>query len=185
MTHVSTGFESQTGRRETALERVDRNLSELMSELRVLATGVQVLFAFLLTLPFSAGFERVSQLQRYAYFAVLLSTAASSALLLAPAVLHRLIFRHGDKPYLVNRANQLALMGVGLLAVSMAGILTLLADNLFGVVMGWLTGAFAVLMFGGLWFGMGLGRRRQVQRRLVEQPFGPVGAERDIEGGRR
>jgi uncharacterized protein YjbI with pentapeptide repeats len=99
-------------RNETDLERVDRNLNELLQELRVVATGVQVLFAFLLIVPFSAGFSGLGHGERYVYFAILLATAAAAGLLIAPTALHRLIFRRGDKPYLIEVANRMAISGI-------------------------------------------------------------------------
>ena len=159
VTHVVPFDRPVQHRDETELERVDRNLNELLSELRVVATGVQVLFAFLLIVPFSVGFHQLSSAQRYVYFAVLLSTAASAVLLIAPMSLHRLIFRQGEKSYLVETANWMAIAGIACLAVAMTGILGLLSWHLFG----WLAGAVVALAagasLGGLWFGLGLRRR--------------------------
>ena len=149
-------------RNETELERVDRNMNELLGELRVIATGVQVLFAFLLIVPFSVGFERLSAAERYAYFAILLATAAAAGLLIAPSALHRLIFRQGDKPYLVETANRLAISGIACLAVAMTGILALLSGHLFGWAAGAVVLVVAAAFYGGLWFGLGL--RRSARR---------------------
>jgi Family of unknown function (DUF6328) len=151
-------------RNETELERVDRNLSELLGELRVVATGVQVLFAFLLIVPFNVGFSQLATGERYLYFAILLMTAAASALLIAPTALHRLIFRQGDKPFLVTMANVMALSGITCLMLAMTGILSLLSGHLFGWVTGAIVAVGAAALFGGLWFGVGLARRRQLRR---------------------
>jgi hypothetical protein len=151
-------------RNETELERVDRNLNELLSELRVVATGVQVLFAFLLIVPFSVGFSHLSTGDRYLYFAILLMTAAAAGLLIAPTALHRLIFRQGDKPYLVKTANRMAVCGIACLLLAMTGILSLLSSHLFGWVVGAIVAAGAAAFFGGLWFGLGLTRRRHLRR---------------------
>ncbi|HYZ28571.1 MAG TPA: DUF6328 family protein [Thermoleophilaceae bacterium] len=148
-------------RNETELERVDRNLNELLGELRVVGTGVQVLFAFLLIVPFSAGFHELARGERYLYLAILLTTAASSALLIAPTALHRLIFRQGDKPYLIATANRMAIAGIVCLGAAMCGILALLSGHLFGWVAGAIVAACAVCFFGFLWFGIGLGRNRR------------------------
>src|SRR5436309_2678074 len=86
-------------------------------------TGVQVIFAFLLIVPFSAGFAHVTGWERYLYVAALLLTAAAAGLLIAPTSLHRLIFRRGDKPYLVAVANHLTVAGIGCLALAMTRIL--------------------------------------------------------------
>jgi len=147
-------------RNETELERVDRNFNELLGELRVIATGVQVLFAFLLIVPFSVGFGQLATAERYLYFAILLATAAAAGLLIAPSSLHRLIFRQGDKPYLVSTANRMAISGIACLMFAMTGILGLLSGHLFG----WIAGAIVIVgaagFFGTLWFGIGLRRRR-------------------------
>jgi hypothetical protein len=149
-------------RNETELERMDRNFNELLSELRVVATGVQVLFAFLLIVPFSVGFSHLSQGGRYAYFAILLATAAAAGFLIAPSALHRLIFRRGDKPYLVDAANAMAIGGIACLMLAMTGILTLLSGHLFGWIAGVIVAIAAASFFGSLWFGLGLMRRRQL-----------------------
>src|SRR3954453_19397861 len=109
---------------------MDRNFTELLSELRVVATGVQVLFAFLLVVPFSVGWERLAMGERCLYFAILLAWAGAWGLLIAPTTLHRLIFRRGDKPYLVEISNRMAIAGVGCLTFAMAGILALLSGHL-------------------------------------------------------
>ena len=147
-------------RNETELERIDRNLNELLSELRVIATGVQVLFGFLLIVPFNVGFRRLDTGERYAYFAILLATAAAAGLLIAPSALHRLIFRQGDKPYLVQTANRMAISGIAFLLVAMTGILGLLSGHIFGWLAGVVVLVGAGIFFGTLWFGIGLNRRR-------------------------
>lgn len=152
-------------RNETELERIDRNLNELLSELRVVATGVQVLFAFLLIVPFSVGFSRLASGERYLYFAILLATAAAAALLIAPTSLHRLIFRRGDKPYLIEMANRMAISGIVCLMLAMTGILSLLSGHLFGWGAGAIVAAGAGAFFGSLWFGLGLRRRRRLNGR--------------------
>lgn len=151
-------------RKETQLERMDRNLTELLAELRVVATGVQVLFGFLLIVPFSAGFSGLASGERYLYFAILLMTAAAAGLLIAPTALHRLIFQQGDKPYLVETANRMALYGIACLMTAITGILTLLSGHLFGWVAGAIVALAAGVFFGGLWFGVGLRRRRTLQQ---------------------
>src|SRR3954468_7685160 len=138
---------------------MDRNFNELLSELRVVATGVQVLFAFLLIVPFSVGFAKLAPGERYLYFAVLLATAAASGLLSGPTSLHRLVFRRGKKPYLVHAANLMAICGIVCLALAMTGILALLSGHLFGWVAGAIVAVGAAAYFGFLWFGVGLKRR--------------------------
>jgi hypothetical protein len=121
----------QTGRDETPEERADRNLGELLQELRVALPGVQVLFAFLLTVPFSNGFTRIDAFQRNLYFGVLMSTAVATALLIAPTANHRLLFRMRDKEYLVRISNRLAIAGLLVLMLSLSGAILLVADIIF------------------------------------------------------
>src|SRR5256714_6588449 len=102
-----------TGRSEAPLERWDRNFSELLQELRVAQTGVQVLFAFLLTLPFTNRFERITGVQRGTYVVTLVAAAAATALLIAPVSYHRLVFRQGRKPQLVRTGSKQATLGPG------------------------------------------------------------------------
>src|SRR4051794_40427649 len=141
---------------------MDRNFNELLSELRVVATGVQVLFAFLLIVPFSVGFAKLATGERYLYFAILLATAAAAGLLIAPTALHRLIFRRGDKPYLIEMANRMAISGITCLMFAMTGILTLLSGHLFGWIAGTIVAVAAGSFFGSLWFGIGAARRRRL-----------------------
>jgi hypothetical protein len=150
-------------RNETELERVDRNLNELLAELRVAATGVQVLFGFLLIVPFSNGFGGLTHGERYFYFAILLATAAAAAMLIAPTALHRLVFRQGDKPYLIRVANRMAITGMVCLMLAMTGILTLLSGHLFGWAAGAAMAVAGGAFFGSLWFGIGLLRRRRLR----------------------
>ncbi len=127
----SGGTRSGSGRKETKAERADRNLSELLQELRVALPGVQILFAFLLTVPFSNGFPRLDGFQRDLYFGVLCSTAVATALLIAPSANHRLLFRMRDKENLVRVSNRLAIAGLLVLAVSLTGAVLLVSDMLF------------------------------------------------------
>jgi hypothetical protein len=114
--------------------------------------------------PFSAGFSRLGTGERYLYFAILLTTASAAALLIAPTALHRLIFRQGDKLFLVTTANGMALGGIACLMHAMTGILSLLSGHLFGWVAGAIVAVAAAALLGGLWFGIGLARRRQLRR---------------------
>src|SRR5918999_1854295 len=109
----------ETGRAETDEQRVDRNLLELLNELRVALPGVQVLFAFLLVVPFSQGWADITAFQEKIYFVTLLCTAAASALLIAPSIHHRIEFREQDKEHIVMVANRLAIAGLTFLAIAM------------------------------------------------------------------
>jgi Family of unknown function (DUF6328) len=149
-------------RRETDLERLDRNLVELLQELRVAQTGVQVLFAFLLTVPFSNRFSTLSGFERGAYFAALVCSLLASILLIAPTSFHRLLFRMRQKEYMVEIANRLALAGLAFIAVAMSAVMLLIADVMFG---GWaiaVVGVLTVCAFAVLWYVLPLRRRREI-----------------------
>jgi hypothetical protein len=122
------------GRNETQLERCDRNLVELMQEVRVVQTGVQVLFAFLLTAPLASRFPQLSEFQKLTYFATLLAAGAAAVLLIAPTAYHRILFRLGDKQHLVSVANRFTLAGLTCVALSMVGALLLVTDLLFDAI---------------------------------------------------
>src|SRR3954454_12554999 len=94
-----SGYDPRS-RNETPMERCDRNLVELLQEVRVVQTGVQVLFAFLLTAPLAARFGRLDAFQRDVYFVTLLATGAAAVLLIAPTAYHRLLFQRGEKAHL-------------------------------------------------------------------------------------
>ena len=134
--------------------RLDRELIELLNELRVALPGVQILFAFLLTVPFAQRFERVTELQRDVYFVALLATLASSSLLIAPSAYHRLRWRARDKEALLQTANRLAIFGLALLGVGMAAATFFVTDFLFSAgVAGLVTGLGAGLI-AWFWFGL-------------------------------
>jgi FtsH-binding integral membrane protein len=146
---------------ETEAERDDRNLIELLQELRVAGLGVQVLFGFLLALPFTNRFAQLSHLQRGLYVTSLVLAATSTALLLGPVAYHRLVFRQHQKEQLVKDASIMAILGLATvgLAVSAAVLLVLsyVAKGLPAVIIT----VFVVCLFAGLWFGLPLARRRR------------------------
>ena len=117
---------------ESDKERIDRELIELLNELRVALPGVQVLFAFLLTVPFTQRFAQVTTFQRDLYFVTLLCTAVSSALLIAPSAQHRLLFRQREKHRLLVVSNWLTIAGLAFLALAILGVVMLITDVLFG-----------------------------------------------------
>ncbi len=119
---------------ESPALRADRNWGDLLQELRVTETGVQVLFSLLLTVPFSARFDRVTPFQRHVYFAALLLTAASNVVLIAPVAYHRLLFHRGEKARAVRQGNRLALAGLVLLLLAMTAVVLLVTDVLFQAV---------------------------------------------------
>ena len=152
------------GREETELERLDRNLTELMGELRVALPGVQVLFAFLLVAPFNQRFGRTTTFERDLYFAALMCTLLASILLIAPTVIHRLEFRRGRKAYVVSAGNRLTIAGLVVLAVAMTCAIALVTGYLFGTATAVVTTAIAVLAFSTVWFVVPLWRRRASER---------------------
>ncbi len=147
------------GRSETELERYDRNLNELMGELRVALPGVQVLFAFLLVAPFNQRFGRVTHFERGLYFAALLLTLLASILLIAPTVIHRLQFQRGEKRYVVETANRLMVAGLSVFAIAMMSAILLVTHYLFGPPTAIITTVVVAVAFGLIWFGLPLRRR--------------------------
>jgi hypothetical protein len=152
MRTASNGAELEDGREETSTERLDRNTIELLNELRVAGTGIQVLFAFLLIVPFNTGFRRVSSFDRYVYFVTLLCIAAATALLIAPSVHHRLLFRHGEKSYFVRVGTWVTIIAAGFLCVGLTGILVLVSDVVFGGVTAAVVGVITGAGVTALWF---------------------------------
>lgn len=148
-----------SGRQESEGERLDRNLAELLQELRVALPGVQVLFAFLLAVPFQQGFKDITAFQEKAYFVTLLLTAISAALLISPTSYHRMTFRRQQKKHLIFIANRLAIAGIACLALAMTGAITLITDVLFGTTATIVFGAAALTMFVLLWGALPLRRR--------------------------
>ena len=145
---------------ETEAERDDRNLIELLQELRVGGLGVQVLFGFLLSLPFTKGFVKLSHPQRDLYVTSVVLAAISIALLVGPVAYHRLVFRRHQKEQLIRDANRMAILGLASvgLAVSAAVLLVVsYVDNGAPVV---IISVFVFLLFAGLWFVLPLARRR-------------------------
>jgi hypothetical protein len=145
---------------EISSERCDRNLVELLQKVRVVQTGVQVLFAFLLTAPLAPRFPELTAFQRAEYFATLLVTGAAAVLLIAPTAYHRILFRLGDKEHLVMVANRLTLAGLACVALSMVGALLLVTDLLFDWPVVVVTTAIAASTCVALWCLAPLRRRR-------------------------
>jgi hypothetical protein len=148
-------------RRETENQRWDRNLNELLNELRVALPGVQVLFAFLLIVPFNQGWTRMSQFDRKLYFATLLCTALATVLLIAPTIHHRLLFRQHQKRFLVMTANRLSEVGMTVLAIAMTSAIALVTHVEFGgtIATAVVSGAVA-LCFAGIWYAVPLEHQR-------------------------
>ncbi len=139
-------------RGETRQERINRELIELLNELRVALPGVQFLFAFLLIVPFQQAAARITEFQRDVHYVALLAAAVATALLIAPAAQHRVLFRQHDKEILLRRSHRSAFAGLVALAVAICAALLLVVDVLFSRTQAWLTaGVVAALL---LWWWM-------------------------------
>ena len=146
-------------RDETEIERIDRNLEELLHELRVAIPGIQVLFAFLLVLPFQQRFQELTQHQVYVYFSALLCAAVAIVLLITPTANHRLRWRQGDKEALLVNATRTAIAATVFLAAGMAASVYLITDFLFGEPATAAVTAPLGALFIWLWYGLPLVRR--------------------------
>jgi uncharacterized protein DUF6328 len=147
------------GSDESRSERLNRELIELLNELRVALPGVQVLFAFLLTVPFSSRFTTITSGQRALYFATLVGTTIATVLFMAPTAFHRIRFRQGDKERILRFSNVLAIIGIASMGISITLAITLIADLLFGVAAAVAVGISAFVVMGVLWFAVPLSRR--------------------------
>jgi len=155
---MDTSNRKDTGRDETEQERLDRNLEQLLGELRVALPGVQVLFAFLLVVPFNQRFADITSFQQTVYFVTLLCATAACACLIAPTAHHRIEFREQDKERIVFGGNRLAIVGLGLLATAMTGAITLVTDFLYSSTTTTIAAALVALLFATLWYGIPLRR---------------------------
>ena len=147
------------GRNETEKERLDRNLNELLGELRVALPGVQVLFAFLLAVPFNQGFSKATSFQKDVYLVTMLLTAMATALLIAPSAYHRMQFRQDDKKHIVFLANKFAIAGFGFLALAMTGAVLLVTSFLYSNATATVATAVSGATFLLLWYTAPLVRR--------------------------
>jgi hypothetical protein len=146
-------------RTEEEQERLNRQMTELLNELRVAMPGVQVLFGFLLAVPFQQRFASVSPFQRDAYFVTLLAAATATAFLIAPSAYHRVAFQRHDKPNIIRIGTRQFLCGLVALAVAMNGAVLLVTDFLFRAPTAIITLVCVASLFAWLWFGIGLWRR--------------------------
>ncbi|MGW1892658.1 DUF6328 family protein [Streptomyces sp. NPDC002004] len=168
-----------TARRETPLERADRNFSELLQELRVTQTGVQILFAFLLTLAFTPRFPTLDGFERATYVTTLLLAMLSAALFTAPAALHRFLFQQHAKRQIVRVSSQLSRVGLGALALALTGSVLLVVDVAAGRTGGVAAGCGTLLVCVLLWGVLPrLVRRRNIAVRPASRPTARVPARR-------
>ena len=153
------------GREETEYERLDRNFNELLQELRVSQTGVQILFAFLLTLPFTQRFTEVSSFQKDVYFATLLLSGCASILFIGPVSWHRVLFRRQEKREVVFAANLMAIGGLVCLSLAMVGVILFISDFLFSATAAVIAAGCLGLMIVVLWYTLPLIRLMRIVRR--------------------
>jgi predicted membrane channel-forming protein YqfA (hemolysin III family) len=142
-------------------EDLDRELIELLNELRVVLPGVQVLFAFLLTVPFTNQFSQITNGQRQVFFATFLLTTAATALLIAPSAYHRLRWRQHDKEQMLETANRLSIGGMVFLTLALVCAAFLVTDLMFHATMAALVTAVVAGFFAWFWWGLPLTRRLQ------------------------
>jgi hypothetical protein len=144
-------------------QKRDRQMIELLNELRVAMPGVQILFGFLLTVPFAQGFQKVTDFQRDVYFVTLLAVAMSTACLIAPSTAHRVLFHQKQRPWLVEHANRMLIAGALFLAIALTGAVLLVTDYLFGGAAAVVWPALVALVLIGLWFVRPLLRRSKIE----------------------
>ena len=161
--HVEPGPDD----REREERKVDRQMIELLNELRIALPGVQILFAFLLTVPFSVRFADLTVFQRDVYYVTLVAAMLSAACLIAPSAAHRLRFHQGERAWIVESANELMIAGLVFLAIALGCSALLITDMMFDGARVWIySGALAAIVI-GLWFG------RPLVRRLRGKSSGP------------
>jgi hypothetical protein len=167
-------------RRESEAEQLDRNWAELVQELRVIGTGVQILFAFLLSIAFQARFSRTTAFQRDDYLVTLMLSGAAAAIFIAPVSLHRFLFRFGVKDELVSVTNAFALAGLASLSLAMIGAILLISDWVAGPLGAAICTGAAALALVATWFVLPVWLRRRIERRSPfnqregrSKPFGP------------
>jgi hypothetical protein len=146
--HVEQGPDD----RDEEERRRDRQMIELLNELRVALPGVQILFAFLLTVPFSQRFATLTAFQRDVYYVTLMATALSTACLIAPSAAHRLRFHQSERAWIVESANELTIAGLCLLAIALGGSVLLITDVMFDGARVWIYSGAVLAVILGLWF---------------------------------
>jgi Family of unknown function (DUF6328) len=152
----------ESRRDESEEQRLDRNLTELLNELRVALPGVQVLFAFLLGVPFTQRFTELAAYQKDIYYGTLVCATAATAFLIAPTAHHRIEFRMKDKRHIVFLANRFAIVGLTFLALSMTGVVLLVTDFLFSSLATTIATTVAACLFALLWYVIPLHRRMKL-----------------------
>ena len=141
-------------------DRLTRNLHELLQELRVTQTGVQILTGFLLTLPFSSRFSQITATQRHVYLAILCGSVVATGLIIAPVAFHRMLFRRGQRPWIVKNANLAARAGLIALALTTSGVVWLVFDLVTQRALASIAGGLSLTFFLTLWVAYPLARHR-------------------------
>ena len=162
--HLSDTAWNRERRDETPLERLDRTWADLLQELRVAQTGVQLLTGFLLTIPFQTRFEELTTGQQNIYLATLGASVVATGLLVAPVSLHRILFRRHARRTTVEIAHRFAQAGVAMLAVAIVGVVLLTFDVVAGATAGWIAAAIAAVLLTGLWAALPLAVRAREDR---------------------
>ena len=152
----------ENGSGEDAKKRVDRQLMELLQELRIAIPGVQILFAFLLAVPFSQGWPKVTDPQKNVFFVAFICATLATLCMIAPTTMHRIEFRMRDKEAIVRISNRLAILGLAFLAVAIVAVVFVITDFIFGGPMSTIVAAITAILFGGLWYAFPLIRRHSV-----------------------
>ena len=151
----------EADRSDEEQQRLNRQMTELLNELRVAMPGVQVLFAFLLAVPFQQRFQTVNAFQRDVYLVTLLAAATATAFLIAPSAYHRIAFQEHEKERIIQMGTRQFVCGIVALAVAMIGAVLLVTDVLFQTTTTIVVVVAVAALFGWLWFGIGTWRRRQ------------------------
>ena len=148
--------ENRPQEEETPKERANRELIELLNELRVVLPGVTVLLAFLLAVPFANGWTRVTEFQRDIFVVAFLATAVSVAILTAPSSYHRLRFRQSNKEHLVRVGNRLTIAGIAASAVSLEAVVLLVMDAVLSLAAAIAAAVALFAVIASLWYGLAL-----------------------------
>jgi uncharacterized membrane protein len=141
---------------ETPMERSNRQLIELLNELRIVLPGITVLFGFLLAVPFARGWTRVTTFQRDVFIVAFLATAVSIAFLISPSSYHRIRFRHGDRERMLTISNRLSIAGITAAAVALAAVVLLVTDYVISRSFAIVATASLVVLVAALWYGLPL-----------------------------
>jgi hypothetical protein len=168
-TRPSMTREMSRRRGESERQRWDRNFADLLQELRVAQTGVQILFAFLLTLPFSNGFPKTTEFQKVVYVVALISAAFAAAMIISPVAFHRALFRQGRKPELVRFAHRMATAGLGFTLVSMVASILLITAYLLTTLIATILTAVAATWFLVFWAIVPVIRRNWIDEDAEEE----------------